>query len=100
MRIIYDPAKRDAILEERNLDIAQAGQVFAGFHLTRSDDKHSEAESRSISVGMLDEEVVILVWTTREEGRRIVTMWKANEKERSAYYRRREEFERGEAGAG
>jgi uncharacterized DUF497 family protein len=91
MRIIYDPAKRDAILQERGLDFAQAGQVFDGFHLTRSDDKHSESEDRFVSVGMLDEDVVIVVWTPREEGRRIVTMWKTNEKERSAYYRKREE---------
>jgi uncharacterized DUF497 family protein len=91
MRIIYDPAKRDAILRERNLDISQAGQVFAGFHLTRGDQKHSESEDRFVSVGMLDEDVVIVVWTPREEGRRIVTMWKTNEKERSTYYRKREE---------
>jgi len=92
MRIIYDSAKRDAILRERRLDIARAEEVFAGFHLTRTDHKHSESENRFVSVGMLDEDVVIVVWTPREKGRRIVTMWKTNEKERSAYHRKREEL--------
>ncbi len=90
MRIVYDAAKRELVLAQRALDIGRAADVFAGFHLTRRDDRHSIDEERWISVGMLDDDVVILVWTERDEGRRIVTMWKANDKERTAYHRHRD----------
>jgi uncharacterized protein len=89
MRISYDPAKRDRVLAERQLDFADAAKVFEGFHLTRRDERHSEVEDRFISIGVLGDDVIIIVWTERDEDRRIVTMWKANERERTAYWRER-----------
>lgn len=99
MRISYDPAKRHAVLRKRGLDMANAGQIFAGFHLTRLDEKHSQGEERLVSVGVMDDAVVLAVWTWRDGDRRIVTMWKANGKERDIY-RRARDGGRGEAGAG
>ncbi len=90
MLVTYDPLKRELILADREIDIADAGAVFAEFHLTKYDDAHSETEDRFISVGLLKGEIVLVVWTEREDSRRIVTMWKANEKERTAYYRQRD----------
>lgn len=92
MEISYDETKRLAILAERGLDIARAAQVFSGFHLTRFDAKHSDVEDRYITVGTIGETVVLMVWTQRGEERRVVTMWKANERERILL---RTEFERG-----
>ena len=87
----YDEDKRAMILAERGLDLADAPQVFAGFYLPRADLKHSGVERRTITVGMLDsEEVVLIVWTTRESERRIITMWKANDKERQRYHEQRD----------
>jgi uncharacterized DUF497 family protein len=91
MRITFDHAKRVTVREERQLDLADAGQVFEGFHLTRSDDAHSDHEERFKTVGDLNDVVVLIIWTIREDSRRIITMWKANEKERAAYHRRREQ---------
>lgn len=90
MLVSFDPAKRERVLTKRGLDIARAPDVFAGFHLTRADPRHSEEERRVISVGTLDGDVVIVVWTHREGSRRIITMWKANEKERNAYGKERD----------
>jgi uncharacterized DUF497 family protein len=89
MRISFDPNKRAKILNEREIDIADAGQVFEGFHLTRRDDAHSDVETRYISVGQLGGAVVNIVWTEREDSRRIVTMRKANGKEREIYFKHR-----------
>ncbi len=90
MNVSFDPAKREVVLRERGLHVADVEAISVGFHLTRRDDRHSEAEERFISVGALRDEVVMVVWTEREGGRRIVTMWKANERERTAYHRQRE----------
>lgn len=91
MRYSYDESKRVRILSERGLDLADAGQVFEGFYLSRADAKHSGEEQRTITVGMLGDEIVVLViWTPRDGERRIITMWKANEKERQRYHEARD----------
>ncbi|HEX4694505.1 BrnT family toxin [Sphingomonas sp.] len=90
MDVDYDPAKRSLILADRGLDLADAGKLFDGFHLTRRDDKHSETEERFHSIGMIGDEVVIVTWTLREDRRRIVTMWKANDRERQKYQQARD----------
>lgn len=91
MLISFDAEKRDRVLAERGLDLADAASLFAGFHLTRFDANHSDAEDRYISVGLIGDDVVIVVWTQREDVRRIITMWKANDKERQVYHRIRSE---------
>lgn len=90
MEIEYDEAKRDQVFAERGLDLAQSGDVFEGYHLTRLDVKHSEEEDRYHSIGMLASDVVIVTWTPRNNLRRIITMWKANDRERQKYHEARE----------
>lgn len=90
MRYSYDPSKRQKVLEERGLDLADAPKVFEGFYLSRADDKHSDVEDRVNTLGMLDDELVLVVWTPRDGERRIITMWKANEKERRKYHEQRD----------
>ena len=88
MRITFDETKRQKTLAERGLDFADAAKVFAGFHLTRSDDRFAYGEDRLITVGLLDGAVVILVWTERPDGRRIISMRKADRDERRGYEER------------
>ena len=74
MRITYDPKKRRKTLKERGLDFEDAPKVFAGVHYTDADTRMDYGESREISVGMLGEHIVVLVWTERDDGRRIISM--------------------------
>ena len=90
MRITFDPNKRAKILKERGIDIANARQIFEGIHVTRRDDAHSDMETRFTTVGQMDDSVVLAIWTEREDSRRIVTMWKADAKEREIYLRQRD----------
>ena len=90
MEFEYDAAKRDQVLAERGLDMAKVGEVFGGFHLTRYDEKHSDDEDRYHSIGLMDGDVVIVTWTPRDDLRRIITMWKANERERQRYHEARQ----------
>jgi uncharacterized DUF497 family protein len=90
MRYSYDQDKRNKVLEERGLDLADASKVFEGFYLSRADEKHSVVEKRVNTLGMLDGELVLVIWTPRDDERRIITMWKANEKERRKYHERRD----------
>ena len=87
MKLAYDPAKRQLTLEQRGLDFEDALHVFAGFHLTGPDLRRDYGERREITVGMVGDMVVVLVWTMRDDSRRIISMRKASTDEREAYRR-------------
>ena len=86
MRITYNYEKRLVTLKERGLDFEDAPQIFAGVHYTRVDERKDYGEIREISTGQLGEEVVIVVWTERDDSRRIISMRKADRDERGEYY--------------
>ena len=61
MMIEFDSQKRDKTLAERGLDFANAVKVFDGHHFTREDDRQDYSEPRFITVGKLDERMVMIV---------------------------------------
>jgi uncharacterized DUF497 family protein len=81
----FDQDKRDKTLKERELDFARAAEVFAGIHFTGQDTRVDYAEDRFITVGWLDARLIVLVWTPRGEVRRIISMRKANDREKALY---------------
>ena len=86
MQITYDDKKRRDTLSNRGLDFEDARQVFAGVHYTRQDDRFNYGEIREISTGLIGENVVIVVWTERDDSRRIISMRKVDKDERGEYY--------------
>lgn len=70
----WDEAKRQRTLQERGLDFAAAERVFAGFTFTAPDDRRDYGEARFITAGWLDGRFVVMVWTPRDGGRRIISM--------------------------
>jgi uncharacterized DUF497 family protein len=85
MKISYDPAKRAKTLAERDLDFEQAVTVFAGKIFTMDDDRKDYGEIRHITVGLLHERMVILVWTLRGDTPHIISFRKANGREKEKY---------------
>jgi hypothetical protein len=83
--IEFDPAKREKTLKERGLDFVRADEVFAGVTVTMEDSRKDYREPRFITVGRLDDDVVVVVWTPRENARRIFSMRKANGREIRKY---------------
>ena len=65
--------------------MAHAEEVFAGATLTVEDDRQDYGEVRYITIGFLDEAMVVLVWTRRDDAHRIISMRRANERERRLY---------------
>ena len=90
MRITYDPKKRARTLAERNLDFEDAPQVFAGRHLQIEDDRRDYGETRWQTVGRLNDSVVMVVWTPRDDARHVISMRKCNDHERERYLARLE----------
>lgn len=85
MTIEFDPLKRQATLEARGLDMADAGAIFEGDTITIDDDRRDYGEPRFITVGRLDGRLVVVVWTPRGAARRIISLRKANDREQALY---------------
>jgi uncharacterized protein len=85
VRIEFDALKRDKTLSERGLNFADASKVFRGKHKIVLDTRKDYGEPRFITLGRLDGRMVVLVWTPTPNGRRVISMRKANAREQKAY---------------
>ncbi len=74
MDISFDPSKRALTLLHRGLDFADAGLVFAGRTVTVRDTRRDYGEERFITAGYMAGRCVVLVWTLRENARRVISM--------------------------
>lgn len=54
-------------------------------HHTARDNRQDYGESRFITAGYLDGRFVVMVWTPRAEGRRIISMRHGHEREESIW---------------
>jgi uncharacterized DUF497 family protein len=79
--ISFDSVKRALTLANRGLDFAEALRLFAGLTYTRPDERFDYPEPRFQTYGLLDERLVMVVWAESENGRRIISMRKCNERE-------------------
>ena len=90
MSLEFDQDKRDKTLLERGLDFARAAEVFEGVYFTGRDERFEYEEERFITIGKLDASLVVLVWIPRGKVRRIISMRKANDREKAFYKNRLE----------
>jgi uncharacterized DUF497 family protein len=65
--------------------MARANEIFSGETLTAADDRRDYGEARNITIGFLDDRMVVVVWTLRAGAFRIVSMRKANDREQALY---------------
>ena len=85
MRITFDPAKRARTLLERDLDFAESAEVFSGTTIDIPDVRRDYGETRIMTVGYLHERMVIVIWTPRGDARHVISMRKANDREKARY---------------
>ncbi|MBF8274076.1 MAG: hypothetical protein HW380_3181 [Magnetococcales bacterium] len=85
MKITYDPVKREKTLRARSLDFERANEVFARHHFTWTDLRKDYGESRFITVGKLDDRMVMMAWTRRRDAFHIISLRKANDREQAKY---------------
>ena len=85
MKLEFDQAKHKKTLQERGLDFSRAAEVFDGLHFSGQDKRMDYEEDRFITVGWLDGDMIVMVWTPRGKVRRIISMRKANDREKTLY---------------
>lgn len=82
MKVTYDPWKRDKTWEERRLDFERVPEIFTGLHYTQDDTRKDYGEVLRITAGYLDQRLVVAVWTPRGKNIHVISLRKANAKER------------------
>jgi uncharacterized DUF497 family protein len=83
----HDPNKRRKNLRKHDIDLPMCMEAFDGPMLTREDDSEPYGEQRLVSLGWAHGRVVVLVWTDREDGPRLISCREAKSYEREAYFR-------------
>jgi len=83
MHITFDPAKRARTLADRGLDFADAAEVFAGTTAEVEDTREDYGETRILCFGLLRGRLVQVVYTQRGANRHIISMRKANDREKA-----------------
>jgi uncharacterized DUF497 family protein len=74
LKLTWDEAKRRLTIAMRGLDFADSALVFAGRTMTLPDERKAYGEPRYITAGWLNDRFVVIVWTPRKDGRRIISM--------------------------
>jgi uncharacterized protein len=84
MELEFDEAKRLWTIENRGLDFTQAVEVFTSSYLQFEDDRYDYGEQRYITFGFINDRAVAIVWTLRNNNRRIISMRYVHEEELEA----------------
>jgi len=84
----WDASKNEDNLLKHGLSFEDAHEVFSGPCLTFEDTRFEYDEERFITLGYLEGRLVVIAHTPREESTRIVSMRKANNRERRHYEKR------------
>jgi uncharacterized DUF497 family protein len=86
MRFRYDPAKAAANLRKHGVSFADAEGVLEDPLAVTVEDPDAEGEPRFVSVGLGSAgELLVAVWTERDDGCRLISVRLPTRKERKHY---------------
>jgi uncharacterized protein len=85
MDLEWDEGKRQKTLRERGIDFADARLMDLPTSHTVRDGRSDYGEERLITFGFINERLHVICWTPRDERRRIISMRKANDREKAFY---------------
>lgn len=88
----WDQAKNASNVAKHGLDFADAEQVLTGPCVSFIDNRFDYGEKRLITLGVLEQRVVVIAHAPRgDDITRIISMRKANRREKKIYQQRFEE---------
>ncbi len=86
----WDGDKSERCYEERGFDFDHAAKIFEGDSIEWEDRRHDYGEPRFLTVGQVDNQVLAVVWTPRDNMRRMISARPASRQEREKFYGDRE----------
>lgn len=85
MKIEFDPEKNNKNIIERGLSFENVRNFDFKTALFEIDDRHDYGETRIIALGHIEQRLHVLIFTKREAAIRVISLRKANKKERLRY---------------
>ncbi len=85
MEFEWDEAKSERNRIERGLPFRLALPLFRGFVVEEQDARRDYGERRIIAIGRSGGEILVCIYTDRGDSRRVISLRRANRKERHAY---------------
>ena len=85
MVIEFDREKDARNIALRNISLAAAETLLAGFIVEQIDDRFDYGEERIIAIGEIAGRAFVCVYTRRGEAFRVISLRPANQRERDAY---------------
>lgn len=92
MKFDWDKNKNQSNYEKHGLCFEDVDFVFEGKTISFKDDREDYGEERFITLGELKNRVVVVVHMQRGLVTRIISMRKANEREKKIYFKRLKEI--------
>lgn len=82
----FDPEKRARTLRTRGLDFAEADRLWNAGQITLTVETYPGTDAvRYHTMGKIADGVIVVIWTPRGDERRVISMRKANAKERRIF---------------
>ena len=81
------PNKGDENFTKRGFDFEYASRIFDGDTIEWGDTRRDYGERRVIAIGEVEEQIYVIVYTPREQVRRIISARPASRRERNAYHK-------------
>ena len=81
MDFVFDEKKSDKNFRERGFDFTYAARVFEGRTVTFVDDRRDYGEVRIVVIGEIDGRIYTVVFTDRDDVRRIISAHRASRQE-------------------
>ena len=85
VKYVYDPAKDTANLAKHGVSLALAEVLFAGPHVSMTDDRFEYGEVREVAFGFINDRLFVCVYADRDAERRVISLRKANMREVKRY---------------
>ena len=82
----WDEEKSQRNVQIRGFPFGFAARIFGGSVLDKEDFRTDYGERRFVAIGMVDNRVLVVVYTSRGARRRIISARQANRRERHAYH--------------
>ena len=85
MRLTYDPAKNLRNIEQRGLPFSLADEFDWSSALIVEDTREDYSERRYQALGFIDSHLYMLVFTPRDSAIHVISLRRANQRERNRY---------------
>ena len=86
MKFEWDKEKNKSNIQKHGIDFSDSIKIFENTMVIKLDERSNYGENRLIGLGQIENIVIVIVYTKRNDRLRITSIRKANRKERKIYF--------------